>query len=268
MLIAESVADVPMISGEMRLHIFKPAGSGFKLPCLLLFSEIYQVTGPIARLARRLASEGYIVAAPEVYHEYLPAGTSLNYNAMDTDTGNRLKTTKKCVEFDNDAAAAIEFLIRFPDSNGAIGVIGMCLGGHLALRAAFHPKVLAGVCLFATDVHSGTLGAGGDDSLSRLNEIGDSEMLFVFGKQDTHVPFSGRDIIRSALEIANVGFSWFEMNAHHAFIRDELSKGRYDASLANICFVAASELFHRRLILGMPQQREVVPDPSIPGPNC
>ena len=48
----------------------------------------------------------------------------------------------------------------------------MCLGGHLAFRSAFDKRVAATVCYFATDMHSKTLGAGGDDSLERAAEIG------------------------------------------------------------------------------------------------
>lgn len=48
----------------------------------------------------------------------------------------------------------------------------MCLGGHLAYRAAFDPRVAAAVCYFATDIHSRTLGDGkNDDSLARTGEI-------------------------------------------------------------------------------------------------
>jgi carboxymethylenebutenolidase len=47
----------------------------------------------------------------------------------------------------------------------------MCLGGHLAYRCALDPRVSAGICYFATDIHSATLGAGGDDSLKRAKDI-------------------------------------------------------------------------------------------------
>ncbi len=47
----------------------------------------------------------------------------------------------------------------------------MCLGGHLAYRCAMDERVSAAVCYFATDIHSKTLGAGGDDSLERTGEI-------------------------------------------------------------------------------------------------
>lgn len=54
----------------------------------------------------------------------------------------------------------------------------MCLGGHLAFRCAFDKRVAAAVCYFATDIHSKTLGAGGDDSLERVGDI-EGELVMV-----------------------------------------------------------------------------------------
>lgn len=63
----------------------------------------------------------------------------------------------------------------------------MCLGGHLAFRAAFDPRVLSSVCFFATDIHSATLGKGKkDDSLERVKKgdlTGKGELVMIFGKQ-------------------------------------------------------------------------------------
>jgi len=58
----------------------------------------------------------------------------------------------------------------------------MCLGGHLAFRAAFDPRVLAAVSFFGTDIHSETLGKGKSDSLVRCKEI-KGELIMIFGKK-------------------------------------------------------------------------------------
>lgn len=124
----------------------------------------------------------------------------------------------------------------------------MCLGGHLAFRCAFDRRVRASVCYFATDIHSHSLGEGkNDDSLKRVKDI-KGEMVTIFGKKDTHVPREGRDLIRRSLDDAGVVFSWYEVaHAQHAFIRDELSKGRYDPVIAGICWQMLLELFGRCL---------------------
>jgi carboxymethylenebutenolidase len=124
----------------------------------------------------------------------------------------------------------------------------MCLGGHLAYRCALDPRISSAICYFATDIHSSTLGAGkSDDSIHRAKDI-KGELVMIFGKMDNHVPPEGRDLIRKTLHEAGVTFSFYEPAwAQHAFIRDELSKGRYDAALTGICFEMLKELFGRTL---------------------
>ena len=46
-------------AGPMRLHLFRPAAAG-RYPGILLYSEIYQITGPIRRMAAFLAGQGYL----------------------------------------------------------------------------------------------------------------------------------------------------------------------------------------------------------------
>ena len=80
MIIKDSeYADIPTPSGPMRLHLFRPAAAG-RYPGILLYSEIYQITGPVRRMAAFLAGQGYLVAAPEVYHEFEKPGTVLAYD--------------------------------------------------------------------------------------------------------------------------------------------------------------------------------------------
>ena len=225
---SDETATVDTATGAMRLHLFRPAGQG-RHPGLVLFSEIYQVTDPIRRLAAVMAGLGHLVAVPEVYHEYEPAGTVLRYDPTGTDRGNALKTTKPLAAFDDDARAALDFLQRHAACTGRLASMGVCLGGHLAYRAALDPRVVAAACFYATDIHAGALGAGRqDDSLARMGEL-KAETLFVWGRQDPHVPFAGRQLIRERLEAVGATYEWHEVNAAHAFLRDE--GPRYDPAL-------------------------------------
>lgn len=226
---SDEYEDIPTgDGGVMRTHLFRPALPG-RFPGLVLFSEIYQVTAPIRRLAAYIAGHGFVVAVPEVYHEYEAPGTVLAYDQPGTDRGNALKITKPVAGFDADATLVLDLLARHPACTGRLGSVGVCLGGHLALRAAFDPLVGAAALFYPTDVHSGTLGAGKqDDSLARLGELS-GETLFVWGRQDPHVPFPGREAIRARLEAVEARYEWHEVNAAHAFLRDE--GPRYDPAL-------------------------------------
>src|SRR5579863_8245974 len=152
-------------NGPMRTHIARPVAPG-RSPGIVFFSEIFQITAPIRRMAAFLAGHGYVVAAPEIYHEFEPAGTVLAYDQAGADRGNELKTTKELSSYDADARAVLDHLASRPDCTGRLGAMGICIGGHLAFRAAFNPDVLGTVCFYATDIHKGGLGKGmKDDSL-------------------------------------------------------------------------------------------------------
>ena len=249
MLITEDFDDLETPTGPMRTYRFRPAATG-RYPGLVLFSEIYQVTGPIQRMARLLAGQGYIVATPEVYHEFEPLGTPFSYDPESTDKGNRYKTEKERSAYDSDARAVLDHLKALPECTGRLGSIGICLGGHLSFRAAMNPDVLAGVCVYATDIHEHSLGRGmNDDSLARVTELR-GEMLMIWGRQDPHIPQQGRELIYKTMSNAEVNFTWHEFNAQHAFMRDE--GYRYDPALAQICYAMVFELLQRRLYLGGP----------------
>ena len=91
------------------MSTYKPCS---RFPGVVLFSEIYQgetasspsrdeqltqcipvVTGPVARFARQIAGQGYIVAAPSSYHDFT-GPEPLAYDVPGTDQGNEWKITK------------------------------------------------------------------------------------------------------------------------------------------------------------------------------
>lgn len=124
------------------------------------------------------------------------------------------------------------------------------------------PRISACVAYFATDLHTRTLGpyaaadpspdgpAGSEHTIDLFGRLAEAstEVAMIFGVKDTHVPAPGRDLIRAKLRDAGVTNSFFEFAwAQHAFIRDELSKGRYDPAVSKICFEVLLELFGRTL---------------------
>lgn len=224
----------------MRVHLFLPAGGG-RVPGVVFYSEIFQVTEPIRRMAAALCGEGYVVAVPEVYHEFETPGTVLGYDTRGAERGNELKYTKPLASFDEDTDVAVNFLASYTQCNGRVASYGVCLGGHLAVRAGLHPGVRAAAAFYPTDLHSCTLGAGKqDDTLLRLGESR-AAFFFSFGRQDPHVPLEGRRLIQARLEELKADYEWHEFNAAHAFLRDE--GPRHDPSLAR----ASMELLTRFL---------------------
>ena len=244
MIIRYEHRDLMTPTGAMRTHVYTPV-TAHQRPGLILYPEIFQQTQPIARLCAQFAGHGYVVMAPEIYHEHEPPGTVLGYDAVGKDKGNAYKHKTKLTTFDGDAEVLVHALREHPSCNGRLGVVGFCIGGHLAFRAALKPAILACCSFYPTDLHSGTLGEGKNaDTLDRAREM-KGELVMIFGRQDPHVPPEGRTAIYAALQQSGVMFSWHEVNAEHAFMRDEGS--RWDPEAARVCMGIALGLFARNL---------------------
>ena len=246
MIVTEETVELTTAFGKMRVHVVKPVAAG-KFPGIVFFSEIFQITGPIRRTAAMLAGHGYVVAMPEIYHEFEEAGAVFAYDQAGSDRGNKWKTEKELASYDDDARAVVEHLVGRADCSGSVGAMGICIGGHLAFRCAMQPGVKGTVCFYATDIHKGSLAKGGDDSFERAKDI-KGELMMAWGRQDPHIPLDGRRKVMGRLDELNVAYSWYEVNGAHAFLRDE--GVRYDPELAMQLMGAALGFFHRTLAVG------------------
>ncbi len=241
MILEESAVDLETPHGLMRTHVSRPVAAG-RRPGIVLFSEIYQRTGPIRRMAALLAGHGLVVLVPEIFHELEPLGSVLAYDAAGTERGNAHKIAKTVAVYDADARACLDHLLTRDDCDGKLLTAGVCIGGHLAFRCALDPRVRAAACFYATDLHKGSLGLGGDDSLQRAGEIA-GQLMMVWGRQDPHVPDEGRARVQARLIETQRNFTWHEFNAQHAFLRDE--GPRYDPALALLGYRLMIELFQQ-----------------------
>jgi len=142
MLITKTFHDIPSkldANGRpIRIFVISPSVPKYpqaKFPGVVCFSEIYQVTGPVERFAGQIASQGYVVACPSIYHEF-EGPEPIPYSVEGTDRGNKYKIEKEVAAYDEDATLAIDLLTSLKNCNGRIAATGMCLGGHLAFRVS------------------------------------------------------------------------------------------------------------------------------------
>ena len=94
MIIKDTKIEIQTATGLMRTYLYSPDEPGRterKRPGLILYSEIFQQTLPVKRLALQFASMGYIVAVPEVYHSHELPGCVLGYDEAGKNRGNELK---------------------------------------------------------------------------------------------------------------------------------------------------------------------------------
>lgn len=244
MQVIKEVYDIKTATGMMRTSLYRPNSEG-QFPSIIFYSEIFQQTAPIARAAAIMAGHGFVVLVPEIFHELNPIGTVLGYDDGGKDKGNQDKWTKPLEQHDSDTQALVDFARSHSFCSSQIGAMGVCIGGHLAFRAALNPDIMGAFCLYATDLHSDTLPAqAGNQTLARCGDIL-GRLVMVWGMQDPHVDLAGRQRVYQALHESNKRFTWLEVNAEHAFMRDE--DQRYDPALAIEMYQQASRFFQKVL---------------------
>ncbi len=109
-------------SGDLAL----PAGSG-KAGAVVLIQEWWGVNDHIRSIAARLAAEGFLVLAPDLYH-----GTV----TKDPEEAGKLMGSLDWGRALEDIEAAATYLLAHERAGGRVGVLGFCMGGALTFKSA------------------------------------------------------------------------------------------------------------------------------------
>ena len=228
---------------EIRSIMIRPVGDR-QWPAVLFYSDIFQLTESTLRTARRLASFGFAVLAPEIYPRDL-AGVALEFDDAGKAAGLAGAAGTTTAQFDSDRVAVLDHLAARPEV-GEVFCVGFCIGGHLAFRAAFDERVTATVCFYPTGLHDGKLGGDADSgTLARAADVA-GRIMVVFGSRDPHVPADARLQILSALYAA--GSEDLELHIYaggeHAFMRD--IGARHDPDITDAALAEAVSFLTRR----------------------
>lgn len=202
----------------MAAWVARPVDRG-RYTGVVLLQEIFGVNDHIRDVAGRIAAEGYVVLAPDIYHRTDPR-VELGYEPADVARGKELKATVRADGFAADLDACLAWFERDPGTRkGPRGVVGFCFGGHLAFRAAADDRVGAAACFYGAGI-PGWAPGGADPTLSLAPDIG-GKLLCLFGGDDPSIPPDDIDAIRRALEAAGVDHTVIVYpDARHGFFCD------------------------------------------------
>ncbi|MCX3058763.1 dienelactone hydrolase family protein [Streptomyces beihaiensis] len=112
-----------------------PSGRG---PGVILIQEWWGLTDHIADVADRLAAEGFVVLAPDLY------GGRVTHDAQEAFRMMRDLPVERGVRL---LSGAVDHLLGLPEVTGdTVGAVGFCMGGGFVLYlAAQEPRVAAAV---------------------------------------------------------------------------------------------------------------------------
>jgi len=229
---------------KMPAYLARPAEDG-QYPGVVVFMEIFGINAHIRSVADRVAAEGYVVIAPDVFHRTAP-GIELGYDAAGLGKGIELLGNVRASELMADAGAAIDALEQRRDVGGkGIGVMGFCAGGHAAYLTACEFPVRASACFYPGGVAHAAPGNETPATLDRTSKI-KGRILCMFGERDAYIPADDVAKIRAALEAANVRHELVVYpGVGHGFFCD--ARADYDKASADDAWRRVKELFAAEL---------------------
>ena len=177
----EQVVDIETADGAMATPTSRPADGGTH-PGVVVIMEAFGVNPNIEGIVQRFASEGYVAAAPDLFHRsgrlrYAP------YDKLQEMREDLRSGGFGDASIDMDVQATIDYLRSDPNV-GAIGIVGFCLGGRVSMQSAIRASGLS-----AAAVYYGGFMFPGDDQPEAFHALREAEALSIpvmgfFGEDD------------------------------------------------------------------------------------
>ena len=184
--------DVQTGDGVAEAYLATPGGLG-PFPAVLLYMDAFGLRPQIERMADRLASEGYVVLAPNVF--YRDHEASLGTSDFGVLREYMKALTPDAVE--RDARAYLDFLAARDDvGSGPAGVTGYCMGGRLTLLTAGRLPDRVGA---AASFHGGNLATDAPESPHRVAGGIEAEVYVAHADQDRSMPPEQMERLEAAL---------------------------------------------------------------------
>lgn len=200
---------------QMRAYLGRPS-TARKFPGVLVFQEAFGVDKHIRDVADRLANEGYVAIAPELFHRTAPTGFEGNSSDFQSVMPHVMALSDAKLEA--DIRAAHEALLRLSTVDAQrIASIGFCMGGRVSFLANLVLPLQAAISFYGGSIAKSERGPG---LLDRARDTRAPIFLF-WGGQDKHIGSEQREAVAKALRDAKKTFASMEFaDADHAFFND------------------------------------------------
>lgn len=185
-------------------YLAKP-NDGKTHPGVLLIQEWWGIETHIKELAERMATYGYIVLAPDLYHGKV---------VQEPDEAGKAMMALNQQAAIQEIGKGIDYLKGRDDTQAdKIGVVGFCMGGLLAWKAAeMQDGAIAAVAPF--------YGASYQPTTEDIAKV-TAPVLVVWGEQDGSIPSEDRERITELLQQQGKTHKTLLYPAGHAFMNDK-----------------------------------------------
>ena len=196
----------------------RPRGVDGPLPVVIVVQEIFGVHEHIRDICRRLAKEGYLAIAPELYFRQGDPNDYSDIPSLFQGLVKKVPDSQVLADLDHVASWAY----RHGGDAHRLLITGFCWGGRITWLYAAHAQVRAGVAWY------GRLQGNKNDlqPLYPLDSVGQlkAPVLGLYGGQDQGIPLASVDAMKAALQQGSAAAKASEFviypDAPHAFHAD------------------------------------------------
>lgn len=238
----ETELEVVTAEGAMKTFVYHPTHDG-PHPVVLYLMDAPSIRPALKDMAMRLASAGYYVMLPYLYYR---GGPFREFGQSDEDMHARteLMATITPTNIVGDADA----LLGHADDDdaaagGAVGVVGFCMSGGLAVSLArARPERIDA----AASIHGAWLVRDTPDSPHLDLDSVQAELYFGWCDNDDTAPPDTVPVMTGALDAAGIDYTldWFT-DAVHGYAPPGTE--RYDRHASEMHWERVHSLFRRRL---------------------
>jgi len=183
--------------GDFKMPAYRAAPAGRKnLPVVLVASEIFGVHEHIADVCRRLARQGYLAIAPELFVRHGNAGAYTDIPKLISEVVSQASDA----QVNGDLDAAVAWAAANGGDTGKLGITGFCWGGRTTWAYAAHnPRLAAAVAWYGPVARS--YHAGDPTIIERAASI-KAPVLGLYGAADGGIPVETLTQLETALKAA------------------------------------------------------------------
>jgi len=204
---------------QMQAYVAQPQGAA-PYSAVIVLQEAFGVNKHIRDVTDRIAKEGYIAIAPELFHRTAPAGFEIDYTDFSKAMPHFQAITTSNLE--KDLQAAYNWLQQQDNiQKDSIASVGFCLGGRVSFIANTLLPLKAGISFYGGGTHT---------LLDRCKNL-QSPHLFFWGGKDQHIKPEQVASINEALSVAGKDYINVQISyADHGFFCNE--RASYNAKAA------------------------------------
>ena len=189
-----TVGEVTIPVGDFKLPAYRAMPTGkSNLAVVLVASEIFGVHEHIADVARRLARQGYLAIAPELFVRQGDPGSYGEVAKLIAEVVNQAQDAQVMADLD----ACVAWAATQGGDTSKLGITGFCWGGRIVwMYAAHNPALRAGVAWYGPVARA--YAAGDPSAIDAAPRI-KAPMLGLYGGEDPGIPNDTLARMREAL---------------------------------------------------------------------